>query len=835
MGLLVQAAGFLLGGGGFGAVTSIFGFASGTVGFAALKLGGSLLLSTAANALLAPKQPDLRQSLSLSDETPPYRFVYGIDRAAGTPAPIRIRRGVLYGCWILNSRPSDLGDLTLYFDKRAVTLTGDPFDFAGPGATATNQPFLDHVRVWFGRGDQVSPPDDVLAEAPWAAGADEELFLPTDAWQGRTVMWAILKRGKAKYVRDRWPNQPPQVEVEAKFSKVWDMRDVAQDPDDPDTWEWSANSALCTLDALRTNPMAQYEVDDLLLEQFEADADISDETVALDSGGSEPRYPCGGTLQFGDGELEDQLRPLLDAGARRFIRVGGRLGVAPGAYVGSSYTLNDLIEGSMRYSDMKPRADLPTEMRTSYTSAARGYEDAELAPWPIPGASGLPQPREQRLAFVQSATQAMRLRKIAGLRAVQQRKLSGVAPPSAADCIAGSVITAALPDPYSAWDATFEVQSTDAAIDPLGENAVAMRCPLELLSTGPEIFAWTPATDEEVVVDPPYIEADRGTPMPGTISATTGPGVDLDTGGTVIPRIRFAFDPADIEADGYAWEYRVDNGDWTPGGTIEADILDGSGKVFGFLVASVGPSYSIRVYTIDGQDRSDPREISGIVIALAIAGGAAVAEPGRARFTGTGSANVNFGGVRIYRTTVATYTSPVAVSSVLPLDPGEAFNVIAGDAAAVNLFANPDFASGTDWTLGTGWSIGSGVATHAAGTNSSVSQTLSLTAAEDYRWSVTITAFTAGTVRARIFGTTDASGALLSTLGLHQGTLTAPAAPVSAGFNCGTSGDLSIDGASLVLDTADCLPLGQGYYWIVPVTLTGTEGTPDGPHNLIIT
>lgn len=586
-----------------------------------IKLGGSILLNAASRALAGkPKQQQINRELSLPTTTPAYRFVYGTARAMGTPAGVPIRGEYIYGCWILNSRPS-AGPFSVILDKREAFSTGDPYDFTmDGGAIASVAPFLDHVKYWIGRGDQTSPPAQFLAEAPWAAGSDEELWLSTDAWQGRTVIWMRLRAGKNGQRLERWPAAPPMVEVDGNWSLVWDMRDEAQDPDDADTWEWSDNHALCTLDALRTNPVRAYRDINLHLPSWEDAADVADETQALKSGGSEPRYRLGGTLVFDTNEIEDQIQPMVAAGAADLIRIGGQLGIAAGAWRAPSVTLSDLLDSEFRYGDLVPGDSLPTEMRVSYTSAARGYETAELAPWPIPGAlsadGGVGSVREVTLSFIQSATQAMRVRKILGLKARRQRSIAGIAPPSVFDSVGGSTMTVAFPSPYTPMNGTYEVIEIHPAFDPVGATVqFALRCPVRLLEHTAAIYAWTPAADEEDVVQAYYDPTRSGVSPPGAISVITGAEAAATVGSTVIPRIRFAFDPSpSVAVDRYDWEVRLAAADWEAGGSIDGEIRDGDDQVFGYVgFVDPGATYEIRVRAMAGSQASAWVTITGVI------------------------------------------------------------------------------------------------------------------------------------------------------------------------------------------------------------------------------
>jgi hypothetical protein len=499
-------------------------------------IGASLLYTAAANALLAgsgPNQPEVKRDLSLPTERPAYRFVYGHDLAMGTPAPVRQRGEYLIGCWILNSRPSALTDWTLYFDKREVAVTGDPFDFTdGGGAIGTTFPFIgssgtEVCRIWFGRGDQTSPPEQITNEYPWASGADEELFKVTDACQGNTVMWAILRQGGADDLQERWPSWPPLVEVLADYSLVYDPRDVAQDPDDPDTWTYSDTLSLCILDAARQNPIRQYHTDNLLMDTFADAADIDEELVELKAGGTEKRYTIAGTLVWQDAEMEGQLIPLFAAGAARPIRMNGRLGIAPGAWIAPTYTLTDFLTGGASRVGTQA-GTVPTQLRTSYTSPDRLYESAELEPYDIPGAQamdgGLPTVRVLDLGFAGSPTQAQRVQKIEGGRARRQKRLKAIAPPSAFDLIGGATMTATLPDPFDRWDGIYELEVIHPAVDPAGESGVAMRCPFTAVLTTEDIFDWDKDVDEVEIDNEAFDGQITGVGKPENGTATGGAG-----------------------------------------------------------------------------------------------------------------------------------------------------------------------------------------------------------------------------------------------------------------------------------------------------------------------
>jgi hypothetical protein len=565
-----------------------------------------------------PSAQDVALELSQPTTSPDYRFVYGDCRAVGTPAGTPVKGVNIWGAWILNSRPSDLSAFTLYLDKREVALTGDAFNLAGAGATATTFPFLDHVTVWVSRGDHTAPPTAFTTDAAYIDGERDDLWQTSDAWKGQTIIWLKLTAGESGERRERWPSAPPLVEVEGRWSKVYDYSNAAHDPDDPETWEWSENHALCVRDALRQNPIRPYQEGQIHASFNVAGPNACDETVALNSGGSEARYVVAGTVVWSDGEIEDQLNPMMISGAADFIRVGGKIGYAAGVYRAPAVTLTYMLGDGFQFPDMIPGSSLVNELRVTYLSPARGFETAELLPWPIPGAlaedGGLPAVKNLALPFCTSATQAMRVRKIAGERLRRQERIQGgTLPPEAFDLVGGATVTVTLPAPYDVLNGIYEIEGIHPGLDPIGESGeVAMRLPASLVKHSEAIYAWVPATDEEAVFTEPYSSDRAGTTEPGAISATTGDAVNLPTGGSIIPRIRFAFNPSPSDVSAYEWQYRETSGDYQSGGFIGDAVRDGSGKVFDFLIGTPGQTYDIRARGIGSNGNSGYVEIAGV-------------------------------------------------------------------------------------------------------------------------------------------------------------------------------------------------------------------------------
>jgi len=586
-----------------------------------IQLGASILINSAISAIFGkkPSAQDVASDLAQQTTAPSVRFVYGECRATGTPAGTPVTGEFIYGAWILNSRPSDLSSFTLFLDKREVELSGDAFDLSGAGAVPVSDPFAGHVNVWVSRGDQLAPPSAFTTEAAFVEGTAEHLWKASDAWRGNTVIWLKLKAGDGGQRQERWPSAPPLVEVEGQWSLIFDPRNPAHDWGNPATWEWTENHALCALDALTQNPFRPYRPDQIHGSFNQDGPDACDEVVALKSGGSEPRYVCGGTVVWSEGEIEDQLNPMMVSGAADFIRVGGKLGYAAGVYRAPQETVSYLLGEGFEFPDMIAGAELINQLRVTYLASARGFETAELLPWAIPGAleadGGVPAIKAMDLPFCPSPTQAMRVRNITGLRLRRQERIEGgTLPPEVFDLVGGATVNMALPAPYDALDGIYEVEAINPGLDPMGESGeVALRLPASLVKHDAAIYDWDAITDEEEVFNADYDGARSGTVSPGPISATTGDAVNLGSGGAIVPRIRFAFAPSPSSVTGYEWQVRRDGGDWETGGVISEGVRDGSGDVFAHLSGTAGQLYDIRARAIGVNGISDWVEISGVM------------------------------------------------------------------------------------------------------------------------------------------------------------------------------------------------------------------------------
>lgn len=580
--------------------TAAFGLSAGTVGFAVVSGVVSMAISVGISAIASklrgkPKQEAVRAELQRPTSLPAYRFVYGRTSAPGTPVGWRVVGRVLYICYLLNSRPS-AGPFTVLFDKREVEKTGDEFDFsAGGGAGAVNEPFVasrsmssilghSHVRYWIGDGTQTECPAGMVEGSKTLFEQIQGLdgyFTATDAWRGRTVLWAAIHCGGDEERQERWPANPPELSVEGNWSIVLDPRDGQE--------KFSRNQALITLDALRNNPVRPYADTYLRLDTFGWAADVAGQQIEVKEGGTIPRYLCDGVLVFEDGgEIEDQLQPLLDAGAARFSRIGGRLALVPAVARPSIKVITDATDGQpIDLVRWKSSDELYTEAVARFVAPDRAYESAETPTYIVPGAQEADGGEAKRLKidldFVQDHRQAQRIAKIMVMRSRMQKRVSAELFPDCFDLVSGSVCDVDLGFPYGTWQGQYEVESIAPAAGINDDQSITIRLPTVLTETSDAIYAWDAVNEEKDMLAVDFDGSRDRIQPPANIVLSTGNDAATQAGDTIVPGIIAAWnetESASVTSYEYQWFRRnvstlVNHPDLT--GAIPAEAVDPSG------------------------------------------------------------------------------------------------------------------------------------------------------------------------------------------------------------------------------------------------------------------
>ncbi|MDO6486039.1 hypothetical protein, partial [Shimia thalassica] len=205
-------------------------------------------------------------------------------------------------------------------------------------------------------------------------------------------------------------------------------------------------------------------------------------------------------------------------------------------------------------------------------------------------------------------------------------------------------------------------------------------------------------------------------------------------------------------------------------------------------------------------------------------------------------ANSVFTGVRIYRSAGNDFGTATMVEGLNALDPSAAFTVHAGDETTVNILADGDLDNPSAWTIGSEWTMTGSIAEKAVANSGAgytareVSQVVPVTAGALHRYSITTASRVSSGVVVYIDGDTRKRGDTFGGVGTDFGTFNAPDDTTGAdvGFLGWTGHVGEVDSVAIFEQTADHLAQGEAYFWVVPVTTTGAEGQPNGPHQLTI-
>jgi hypothetical protein len=177
-----------------------------------------------------------------------------------------------------------------------------------------------------------------------------------------------------------------------------------------------------------------------------------------------------------------------------------------------------------------------------------------------------------------------------------------------------------------------------------------------------------------------------------------------------------------------------------------------------------------------------------------------------------------------------------AVGEPFLVTPETAWAYTDGDPSRTNLIFRADFSSGKGWTKGTGWTVADGVASHAAGTESNISRSASLTNNRWYRFKVEVEDYVAGEVWPRLFGGTAVNGANITANGVALDRFENPTGAGNDTFAMRASDDFdgSIDDLVLYKETAACIDQGTWYYFAEPQNASGVPGNLAGPYQVTI-
>lgn len=254
----------------------------------------SALAITAAVAgvqyLLTPKPPRPEDGKSpLAQPIPPRIFGIGRNRVAGFYMLWEEKGGTLYAVQAICGHPiNQIVGYYLHDDVVTLGLAGA----VNAGSDGRYGSGLINIEHRLG----------AVPETPYAshvaALSSDGVWTASHRGDGQASLAMRCRSTKADQFQERYPYGIPQLSVIAEMAKMWDFRDPAQSPTNPATWTFSRNPAVALVWQECFNPFGPRQdytraVMPVLARWIE-EANICDEAIPLNAGGSQPRYRVDG-------------------------------------------------------------------------------------------------------------------------------------------------------------------------------------------------------------------------------------------------------------------------------------------------------------------------------------------------------------------------------------------------------------------------------------------------------------------------------------------------------------------------------------------------------------
>ncbi len=524
------------------AVTAIAGaisgvLAAGGIGAALIRIGGTLLLSYASQALM-PKPQSTKQPRSVTIREPvvPRDLVYGRTRKGGVIV------------FLHSSGPGNTYlDLVIVLATHRVKSIGAVYF---EGEMAVNTAGIAQGR-WAGRVLS----EKKLGDANQTAFFGLKAALPDKWTEDHRLRGCAAIRLRLTYDQDAFPGGIPNITVDIEGKNdIWDPRTQGAG--------YSENPALCLADYMANTTWGIGAsiglvdgVDELSLVEA---ANICDEAVPLASGGSEPRYACNGVISLSEAP-KTIIEGMLSSFAGRCAFSGGAWRIHAGAWRAPSValtsdhvrtgglTLATRVTMSSNFNGLRgqfvsPENDWQPDDFPAYASAVYLAEDGGEQKW-----------RDISLPFTISAAMAQRLAKIELERARRQMtvRLSGKL--SAWAATVGDTVTLS----YGRWGFAakpFEVHGVSLDIAASGDAALLLP-ELVLRETSPLVYDWS-ASEEQIYAAAPRtaLPSAYDIPAPGAPQIAEDLYITRDGGGLkVLARIFWEAAPS-----GFIANYRLE-------------------------------------------------------------------------------------------------------------------------------------------------------------------------------------------------------------------------------------------------------------------------------------
>ena len=361
--------------------------------------------------------------------------------------------------------------------------------------------------------------------------------------------------------RKKFPQGVPNISAVIKGKPVYDPRkdstaggSGSHRTNDTTTWEFSQNPALALYDYFTNSYYGLgEEYTNMDYTAWTAAANVCDESISLDGGGTHTRYSCDGVIDTAN-NIKGNIEALLAC-------MGGRIGYVDGKYFAQAakfYTPTITIDeshmvGALSVQTKQSRRSMYNAVKGTFLSEEENYT---LVDYPAKVSSsyatedGDPIYLDMPLPFVTNNIRAQRLAKIALLKSRQQVVVNVPLNLAALKFKAGDFINIA--NSRMGWvDKPFEVIGYDLQIG----NDGAIIVNLQAVETDQNVYNWNASSDTDPFNQPSDPSVNDGTTVAPPTNLVLTETTQLAKDGSVIPALKISWTAS---ADGFVEFYEVE-------------------------------------------------------------------------------------------------------------------------------------------------------------------------------------------------------------------------------------------------------------------------------------
>lgn len=293
---------------------------------------------------------------------------------------------------------------------------------------------------------------------------------------------------KLEWNQDKFPQGVPNITAVIKGKRVYDPR--------TQVFAYSDNPALCLRDYMIDQDYGLGETASNINTQSVIDAaNLCEEQVSLDGGGTQDRYTCNGVLDTGN-QIKDNIEQLLSAMGGRLTYSGGEYFVDGAEYQAPTVTFDEAdCISDIQTQTKQSRRSVFNGVKGIFVSEEKNYKVLDYPPQissTFATEDGDPIFLDMPLPFVTNNTQAQRLAKIALLKSRQQVVITMSVNLKGLQVKVGDTINVTN-ERLGYSSKVFEVIDYSLAIADGGSLGVNLTC----IETAAAVYDWTTSDQED--------------------------------------------------------------------------------------------------------------------------------------------------------------------------------------------------------------------------------------------------------------------------------------------------------------------------------------------------